>query len=180
MPIVLRCSSQIGFPQPDQTMFFFIRLDSCDQQMMTWQSFRCFRFVILLLDGVSSKAISPKEWMDDAGGEQGVTTAAHVLVHVVVVGTSNNILVSSVEVILLPALNTLSLSLLATAGLQKSKFQVESPSTSTSILPACQDLHVSCQTSKESLAALAAGLFSCVLRLHMTTVLRWMMVLRWI
>ena len=139
MPIVLRCSSQIGFPQPDQIMFFFIRLDSCDQQMMTWQSFRCFRFVILLLDGVSSKAISPKDWMDDAGGEQGVTTAAHVLAHVVVVGTSNTILVSSVEVILLPSLATLSSSLssslLATVLLHESKFQVQPPSTS--IHPAC-------------------------------------------
>jgi hypothetical protein len=55
------------------------------------------------------------------------------------------------------------LSLLASAGLQKSKFQVEAPLTLTSILPACQDPHVSYQTSKESLGALAAGLFSGVL-----------------
>jgi hypothetical protein len=91
-------------------MFSLINFDSCDQQMMTWQSSGGFCFALLLSGDVSSKPISPKEQLVEAGREQGITTAAPVLVRMVL-GISKNILVSSVEVILLPSLATLYSSL---------------------------------------------------------------------
>jgi hypothetical protein len=54
-------------------MFSLINFDSCNQRMMTWQSFEGFHFALLILGGVSS---TTEEQLAEAGGVAGVTTAA--------------------------------------------------------------------------------------------------------
>jgi hypothetical protein len=65
---------EIEFPQPEQTMFCLIKLDSCDHRTMTWQSSGGFLFTLFLSGGVSSKALLAKERLVvEARGEAGIT-----------------------------------------------------------------------------------------------------------